>query len=79
MENLINYKDCPIGEYIRIAMRKDEPVETLTNEELWVLYTKARDDAADGQSEGYLRMFEAELISREIITASQISIFEGEN
>ena len=79
MENLISYKECTIGEYVRIAKLKDSPTESLTNEELWVLYTKAKDDAKEEQSKDYLRIYEAELIRREILTASQMSFFEEEN
>lgn len=76
MNNFKNFKDCPIGEYVRIVGLKDSPVETLTDEELWVLYTKAQVDAASGQSVEYLRRYEAELVERGILTTTQMSFFE---
>lgn len=76
MSNFKSFKDCPIGEYIRIVRLKDNPVDTLTDEELWVLYTKAQVDVASGQSADYLNHYEAELIERGILTSTQMSFFE---
>jgi hypothetical protein len=72
-----DFKDCPIGEYVRIIKRVNNPVDTFTDEELWILYTKAKVDAASGYSKDYLNRFEAELINRGILAASQTSFFEG--
>ena len=76
MKDLKDYTQCPIGEYVRIVKMKDNPVETFTDEELWVLYTKAQVDAASGQSADYLSRYEAELINREILKPTQMSLFE---
>ena len=82
-----NFKDCPIGEYVRIIKLKDAPVETLTDDELWVLYTKAQDDLASdpfedidihGTALKYLNKFEAELERRGLFTSTQASFFEEE-
>lgn len=77
MNNFKDFKECPIGEYVRIIKLANNPVDTLTDEELWVLYTKAQVDAASGQSTDYLARYEAELIEREIIKPTQLSMFEG--
>ena len=73
-----DFNECPIGEYIRVIKLLDNPPETLTNEELWVLYTKAKDDELRGFPNSYKRTFENELVNRGILTTSQSSIFEGE-
>lgn len=67
-----DYKECPIRDYVRIIQLLDNPLDTLTDEELWVLYTKAKEDRA----ETYKRKFENELVNRRVITTSQTSIFD---
>lgn len=88
MIDLKDFKECPIGEYVRILSLKDTSLETLTDQELWVLYTKALDDSTSEvagklglQSRAAERAteYEGELVNRGIFKTSQVSIFEGDN
>lgn len=84
MNGLKGYQECPIGEYVRIIQLVDNPVDTLTDQELWVLYTKVKVDAANSASmhskaARYLRTFETELINRGLLSTSQTSFFKGDN
>jgi hypothetical protein len=89
MTNLKDFNECPIGEYVRIIQLHDEPVETLTDQELYVLYTKALDDSTSEISKrlGFqkaaaekVRNYEAELTNRGILTTEQVTLFgEGIN
>lgn len=84
MNGLKDYQECPIGEYVRIIQLADNPVDTLTDQELWVLYTKVKVDAVNSDSmhsktARYLRAFETELINRGLLSTSQTSFFEGDN
>ena len=67
MENLVNYKDCTAEDSLRILALQSQPLDTLTDEELWILYTKAKDDPKEEQSEDCLSTYESELITRGIL------------
>ena len=75
-----HYKECPIAEYVRIVKLKDAPASQLTDDELWVLYTKAKDDiefdAFNKTSFDYLKKYEAELQARGLLTSTQLSMFD---
>lgn len=80
MTELKDFNACPIGEYVRIVQLHNEPVESLSDQELYVLYTKAIDDSTSelGQKLGFrqraksrVKNYKAELVRREILTDSQ--------
>lgn len=88
MIDLKDFNECPIREYVRIIQLKDKPAETLTDQELWVLYTKALDDTTSeivkelklqDRATAYVSKYELELANRGIFTAAQTLLFEGEN
>lgn len=83
MTELKDFNACPIGEYVRIIQLHEEPVESLSDQELYVLYTKSLDDSTSelGKKLGFrqraknrAKVYKAELVRRGILTDSQTYI-----